>query len=127
MRRHRCSVSSRAQYGSPEPLTGARRTSRARGISEAFKEEFRIKHLHKAEKELLVVSHGRAENVFMTVDNLQGGTAMTKADMVAKLAEETKVTKKVAAAMLESLVRPCRQASRTEVGFALTDSAPSWW
>jgi DNA-binding protein HU-beta len=71
--------------------------------SDAWKEEFRIKHLHKAEKELLVVSHGRAENVFMTVDNLQGGTAMTKADIVAKLAEDAKVTKKVATAMLDSL------------------------
>ena len=73
--------------------------------SEAFKEEFRIKRLHKAEKELLVASQRSPENVRLAVDKSQGGIAMTKAEIVSKLAEETKVTKKVAAAMLDSLVK----------------------
>ena len=78
--------------------------SRTGGKSEAFREEFRTKRLHKGEKELLVASHGRTENTFMTVDGQQGGIVMTKADIVAKLAEDVKVTKKVAATMLDSLV-----------------------
>jgi DNA-binding protein HU-beta len=79
-------------------------SARTGGKAEAFKEEFRIKRLHKAEKEILVASHGKTENILMTVDGQQGGIVMTKADIVAKLAAETNVTKKVAAAMLDSLV-----------------------
>jgi DNA-binding protein HU-beta len=58
--------------------------------------------LDKAEKELLVTRRtgGRLKD-----SNLIGGMAMTKADIVAKLAEETKVTKKTAAAMLDTLVK----------------------
>jgi predicted GIY-YIG superfamily endonuclease/nucleoid DNA-binding protein len=70
--------------------------------SEAFKEEFRIKRLHKAEKELLVTCQRDEEFV---CSNPMGGLTMTKTEMVAKLAEETKVTKKVAASMLDSLVK----------------------
>ena len=69
--------------------------------SEAFKEEFRIKRLRKAEKEFLVSGQGSGEPLY---SNLVGGIAMTKAELVAKLAEETKVTKKVAGDMLSSLV-----------------------
>ncbi len=72
--------------------------------SEAFKEEFRIKRLHKAEKEFLVASQGSTENIRLAENRSQGGIAMTKAEIVAKLAEDAKVTKKVAAAMLDSLV-----------------------
>jgi predicted GIY-YIG superfamily endonuclease/nucleoid DNA-binding protein len=79
--------------------------SRRPGKSDAFKEEFRIKRLHKAEKELLVASQRSTENIRLAVDKSRGGIAMTKAEIVSKLAEETKVTKKVAAAMLDSLVR----------------------
>jgi predicted GIY-YIG superfamily endonuclease/nucleoid DNA-binding protein len=79
-------------------------SARTESKSEAFKEEFRIKRLHKAEKELLVAAHGSTENILMTVDGQQGGIVMTKAEIVAKLAQDAKVTKKVAAAMLDSLV-----------------------
>jgi predicted GIY-YIG superfamily endonuclease/nucleoid DNA-binding protein len=81
--------------------------------SDAFKEEFRIKRLHKAEKELLVTSQRSNEAIRLSVEKSQGGIAMTKAEIVAKLAEETKVTKKVAAAMLDSLVNTL-QASLKE-------------
>lgn len=70
--------------------------------SEAFKEEFRIKRLHKREKERLV--NGQA-GAALAYSNLIGGIVMTKAELVSKLAEETKVTKKVAAAMLDTLVK----------------------
>ena len=70
--------------------------------SEAFKEELRIKRLQKAEKELLVACQTDGEPEY---SNLVGGSTMTKAELVAKLAEETKVTKKVATAMLDTLVR----------------------
>jgi DNA-binding protein HU-beta len=70
--------------------------------SAAFKEEFRIKRLHKAEKELLVTFKTGGE---LEYSNPIGGIAMTKAELVAKLAEETKVTKKVAGQMLTSLVQ----------------------
>jgi DNA-binding protein HU-beta len=69
--------------------------------SEAFKEEFRIKRLHKAEKELLVTCQTGGE---LTHSNHIGGIVMTKAELVAKLAEEGKVTKKVATTMLNTLV-----------------------
>jgi nucleoid DNA-binding protein/predicted GIY-YIG superfamily endonuclease len=69
--------------------------------SAAFKEEFRIKRLYKAEKELLVTGQGDGEPQY---SNLAGGIVMTKAELVAKLAEETKVTKKVATTMLNTLV-----------------------
>jgi predicted GIY-YIG superfamily endonuclease/nucleoid DNA-binding protein len=70
--------------------------------SEAFKEEFRIKRLQKGEKELLVTCQTGEE---LEYSNLVGGTTMTKAELVSKLAEETKVTKKVATAMLDTLVK----------------------
>jgi DNA-binding protein HU-beta len=70
--------------------------------SEAFKEEFRIKRLYKAEKELLVSGQGDGEPEY---SKLVGGIVMTKAELVGKLAEETKVTKKVASAMLDTLVK----------------------
>jgi DNA-binding protein HU-beta len=89
--------------------------SRTGGKSEPFNEEFRIKRLHKAEKELLVASHGSTENILMTVDRQQGGMAMIKAEIVAKLAEDAKVTKKVATAMLDSLVNTV-QASLKDGG-----------
>jgi DNA-binding protein HU-beta len=41
----------------------------------------------------------------LTLEKSQGGITMTKAEIVAKLAEDAKVTKKVAAAMLDSLVK----------------------
>ena len=44
-------------------------------------------------------------NIRLAVEKSQGGIAMTKAEIVSKLAEDTKVTKKVAAAMLDSLVK----------------------
>jgi DNA-binding protein HU-beta len=72
------------------------------GKSAAFKEEFRIKRLHKAAKELLLASHPGGE---IEYSNPIGGISMTKAELVAKLAEETKVTKKVATAMLDTLVK----------------------
>jgi predicted GIY-YIG superfamily endonuclease/nucleoid DNA-binding protein len=72
------------------------------GKSEAFKEEFRIKRLDKAQKELLVASHPGGE---LEYSNPIGGITMTKAELVSKLAEETKVTKKVATAMLDTLVK----------------------
>ena len=68
--------------------------------SEAFREEFRIKRLHKAEKELLVTCDKDGE---LEYSNPIGGIAMTKAELVAKLAEEANVTKKAAAAMLGQL------------------------
>ncbi len=70
--------------------------------SEAFREEFRIKRLRKAQKELLLTCDkgGMLEN-----SNPIGDVAMTKAELVAKLAEETNVTKKAATAMLDSLVK----------------------
>jgi predicted GIY-YIG superfamily endonuclease/nucleoid DNA-binding protein len=74
--------------------------------SEAFKEEFRIKRLHKAEKELLIRGQKGGE---LEYTNLVGGITMTKAEMVAKLAEETKVTKKVASAMLDTLVKTLQE------------------
>jgi DNA-binding protein HU-beta len=59
--------------------------------------------LHKTERELLVTCKtGGGDYEY---PNLVGGIAMTKAELVSKLAEETKVTKKVAAAMLDSLVK----------------------
>ena len=70
--------------------------------SEAFKEEFRIKRLQKAQKQLLVASHPNGE---LEYSNLVGGITMNKAELVSKLAEDTKVTKKVAAAMLNALVK----------------------
>ncbi|HMK36475.1 MAG TPA: HU family DNA-binding protein [Desulfomonilaceae bacterium] len=70
--------------------------------SDAFKEEFRIKRLHKAEKEILVSCTQGGEPEY---SNLVGGITMTKAELVSKLAEETKVTKKVAATMLDTLVK----------------------
>jgi DNA-binding protein HU-beta len=70
--------------------------------SAAFKEEFRIKRLKKAEKELLVTSKRSRE---LANSNPIGGIVMTKAELVSKLAEDTKVTKKVASAMLDSLVK----------------------
>jgi DNA-binding protein HU-beta len=69
--------------------------------SEAFKEEFRIKRLYKAEKELLVSGQTGRE---LEYSNPKGGIVMTKAELVAKLAEEGKVTKKVATTMLNTLV-----------------------
>jgi DNA-binding protein HU-beta len=77
----------------------ARTTSKA----EAFKEESRIKRLPKHHKELLAVSRpggGPGDS-----NPIRGGMEMTKAELVGKLAEETKVTKKVAAAVLDSLVK----------------------
>jgi predicted GIY-YIG superfamily endonuclease/nucleoid DNA-binding protein len=70
--------------------------------SDAFKEEFRIKRLHKSEKEQLLACPTGGEIVN---SNLLGGIAMTKAELVSKLAEDTKVTKKVATAMLDLLVQ----------------------
>jgi putative endonuclease len=70
--------------------------------SEAFKEEFRIKRLQKAQKQLLVASHPDEE---LEYSNLVGGITMNKAELVSKLAEDTKVTKKVAAEMLNALVK----------------------
>jgi predicted GIY-YIG superfamily endonuclease/nucleoid DNA-binding protein len=70
--------------------------------SEAFKEEFRNKRLQKAQKQLLVASHPNGE---LEYSNLVGGITMNKAELVSKLAEDTKVTKKVAAAMLNALVK----------------------
>ncbi len=70
--------------------------------SEAFKEEFRIKRLQKREKERLVNGQAGGE---LEYSNLVGGIVMTKAELVSKLAEETKVTKKVAASMLDTLVK----------------------
>jgi DNA-binding protein HU-beta len=79
--------------------------------SKAFKEEFRIKRLHKAEKELLVTWQpgGECED-----SNPIGGAVMTKAELVAKLAEETKVSKKVAAEMLNSLVKALQEGLKKE-------------
>jgi len=68
--------------------------------SAAFKEEFRIKGLQKVEKELLVSCKAGGE---LEYSNPIGGSAMTKKELVAKLAEETKVAKKVAGQMLDSL------------------------
>jgi predicted GIY-YIG superfamily endonuclease/nucleoid DNA-binding protein len=73
--------------------------------SDAFREEFRIKRLPKHEKELLVASQRSPETVRLAMDISQGGIAMTKAEIVSKLAEDAKVTKKVAGAMLDSLVK----------------------
>jgi DNA-binding protein HU-beta len=70
--------------------------------SEAFKEEFRIKRLQKSEKELLVSCQTGVEPEY---SNSIGGIAMTKTELVSKLAEETNVTKKTAAAMLDTLVK----------------------
>jgi predicted GIY-YIG superfamily endonuclease/nucleoid DNA-binding protein len=70
---------------------------------EAIKEEFRIKRLPKHRKELLVVSRlggGPGDS-----NPIRRGLEMTKAELVGKLAEENKVTKKVAAAVLDSLVK----------------------
>jgi putative endonuclease len=66
----------------------------AKSKSEAFREEFRIKRLRKAQKELLITHErgGTLEN-----SNPIGGVAMTKAELVAKLAEEAQVAKKAAA------------------------------
>jgi DNA-binding protein HU-beta len=75
---------------------------RASGKSEAFKEEFRIKRLQKADKEFIV--EGRTGGK-LEYSNSIGGITMTKTELVAKLAEETKVTKKVASAMLDTLVK----------------------
>ena len=72
----------------------------------AFKEEFRIKQLKKAEKELLVCCQRGEEPEY---PHRVGGIAMTKAELVAKLAEETKVNKKVASAMLGSLVKTLQE------------------
>ncbi len=70
--------------------------------SEAFREEFRIKRLRKAPKELLLTCDkgGMLDN-----SNPKGDVAMTKAELTAKLAEEANVTKKAAMAMLDSLVK----------------------
>ncbi len=70
--------------------------------SEAFKEEYSIKRLQKAEKQLLVASHPDGE---LEYSNLVGGITVNKAELVSKLAEDTKVTKKVAGEMLTSLVK----------------------
>jgi predicted GIY-YIG superfamily endonuclease/nucleoid DNA-binding protein len=79
--------------------------------SKAFKEEFRIKRLHKVEKELLVTCQpgGECED-----SNPIGGVEMTKAELVANLAEETKVSKKVAAEMLNSLVKTLQGGLKKE-------------
>jgi DNA-binding protein HU-beta len=84
---------------------------RAKSKSKAFKEEFRIKRLHKTEKELLVTCQAGGE---CEDSNPIGGVAMTKAEIVAKLAEETKVSKKVAAEMLNSLVKTLQGGLKTE-------------
>jgi DNA-binding protein HU-beta len=76
--------------------------ARTQSKSDTFKEEFRIKRLHKADKEALVTSHTGEGPEY---PNTTGSVVMTKVELVSKLAEETKVTKKVAAAMLESLVK----------------------
>jgi DNA-binding protein HU-beta len=70
--------------------------------SGAFKEQFRTRRLYKAEKELLLASHQGGELEYSIPI---GGISMTKAELVTKLAEETKVTKKVATALLDTLVR----------------------
>jgi putative endonuclease len=79
--------------------------SRRPSKSDAFKEEFRIKRLNKREKELLAASQASLGTIGLAVDKSQGGILMKKAEIVAKLAEDAKVTKKVAAAMLDSLVK----------------------
>ncbi len=94
--------------------------------SDAFKEEFRIKRLDKTKKELLVCCPKGEE---LEYSHHVGGMAMTKAELVAKLAEETKVTKKVASTMLGSLVKTLQEGLKDggkiridELGtFAVTD------
>jgi predicted GIY-YIG superfamily endonuclease/nucleoid DNA-binding protein len=76
--------------------------AQTRSKSDAFREEFRIKRLQKNKKELLAAGQ---EISTLKTQISQGGRSMTKAEIVAKLAEEAKVTKKVAAAMLDSLVK----------------------
>jgi len=85
---------------------------RTTGKAEAFREEFRIKRLHKQEKELLVAS--RPGGGLEESNPIRGGIAMTKVELVGKLAEETKVTKKVAAALLDSLVKTLQEVLKKE-------------
>jgi predicted GIY-YIG superfamily endonuclease/nucleoid DNA-binding protein len=77
-------------------------SARTQSKSDAFREELRIKRLHKHEKELLVAGHTGGE---VPYTNPVGGISMTKAEIVAKLAEDAQVTKKIAAIMLDSLVK----------------------
>ncbi|MGZ6293119.1 MAG: HU family DNA-binding protein, partial [Syntrophales bacterium] len=56
----------------------------------------------KSEKELLVTCQTGGGFGY---SNLTGGIVMTKAELVSKLAEETKLTKKVTAAILDSFVK----------------------
>ncbi len=83
----------------PVRLMWYRRTPSKSG---AFKEEFRIKRLRKVEKEFLITCKKGGE---LEYSDSMGDITMTKAELVAKLAEEANLTKKAAAAMLDNLVK----------------------
>jgi DNA-binding protein HU-beta len=85
---------------------------RKAGKTEAFREEFRIKRLNKHEKERLVASGPRVG--LEHANPVGGGIVMTKTELVGKLAEETDVAKKVAAGLLNSLVKIVQEALKKE-------------
>ena len=79
--------------------------------AEAYRKEYWVKRLKKRAKESLVTSGTGRDLGYL---NRERRCVMTKAEIVAKLAEETKVTKKVATAMLDSLVNTVQAGLQDE-------------